>query len=106
MRHVAVIFKGVCAGLLSEDAAGGFTFQYHTDWLANPQAPSISPTLPKTPNAYSSPFLFPVFYHMLPEGENKTIALREAQLDEDDTLGLLLFAAESDAIGALTFRKA
>jgi HipA-like protein len=105
MRKSKVFYKGDEAGLLTQYDNGTFTFRYHDSWMADNGKPAISLTLPKTTQEYSSDFLFPFFYNMLPEGTNKQVVCRLLRIDENDYFGLLLSTAKYDTIGAVTIVK-
>lgn len=100
-----ILYKGEEAALLTQHDDGTFTFQYSDTWLADLSKPAISLTLPKTKQKYTSPSLFPFFYHMLPEGSNKHVVCRSMRIDEKDDFGLLLTTARYDTIGAVTVRQ-
>lgn len=105
MRQVYVYMNDIRAGLLTEDAPGcGYTFVYDQQYLAT-DLPPISVRMPKRPEAYSSPALFPLFFNMLPEGGNRRAICRSAHLDEDDSFGLLIVMADKDFIGAVNVRN-
>ena len=105
MRQGNVFYKGEKAGLLSQFNDGHFEFQYEDNWLNNTSYPAISLTLPKTEERHISEYLFPFFYHLLPEGVNKQIICKHLRIDEDDYFGLLLNIAGNDTIGAVTVQK-
>ncbi|BDD12905.1 toxin HipA (plasmid) [Fulvitalea axinellae] len=101
MVSATVTFRGTPAGTLLRRDDGAFEFRYLPDWLRDPEAPPVSLTLPKRPEAYESPHLFPFFFNMLPEGENKTAVCRSLRIDENDDFALLLAVAHHDTIGAV-----
>ncbi len=105
MRQADIYFKDEKAGTLTQKDDRGFLFQYHEHWIADDRKPPISLTLPKTSQPYTSDYLFPFFYHMLPEGANKQVVCTHLRIDEDDDFGILLNTARVDNIGAVTIRK-
>ena len=105
MRTVAVLFKGEVAGYLTQADDGSFTFEYQREWIANPAKPGISLTLPKQAEPYTSSFLFPLFFNMLPEGSNKQVVCHYNRIDPDDYFGILIATANEDTIGAISVRK-
>lgn len=105
MRQAEIYFKGKKAGLLTQNDEGSFIFQYDDLWLSDTSKPSISLTLPKTKHPYTSDYLFPFFYNMLPEGSNKQVVCKHMRIDPDDYFGLLLTTARYDTIGAVTVKK-
>ncbi len=105
MRSAKVLYKNDEAGIITQHADGSFTFRYFTNWLRDSQKPCISLTLPKSTNIYSSKFLFPFFYNMLPEGTNKQMACAFHRIDAEDYFGLLMNTANIDSIGAVRIIK-
>lgn len=105
MRQAKIIYKDEEAGLLTQYDDGSFIFRYHENWLADHQKPGISLTLPKAKQEYHSKFLFPFFYHMLPEGSNKQVVCKHNRIDENDYFGLLMTVAKDDSIGAVRIIK-
>lgn len=105
MRKAKVFFKKEEAGLLVQEDDGSFKFNYLEDWLNNKDKPAISLTLPKSRQNYQSPYLFPFFYNMLPEGTNRDVVCKEMRIDKDDYFGLLLTTAAYDTIGAITVKR-
>ncbi|MEH6658131.1 HipA N-terminal domain-containing protein [Leeuwenhoekiella marinoflava] len=105
MRKAKVFFKKEEAGLLVQEDDGSFKFNYLEDWLNNKDKPAISLTLPKSRQNYQSPYLFPFFYNMLPEGTNRDVVCKEMRIDENDYFGLLLTTAAYDTIGAITLKR-
>ncbi|MDI9866783.1 HipA N-terminal domain-containing protein [Flectobacillus longus] len=105
MRQAQVFYKNQQAGFLTHEDNGSFTFCYLDTWFANPSKPSVSLTLPKTSQCYTSEVLFPFFYNMLPEGVNKQVVCQLMRIDSDDYFGLLLITARHDSIGAVTVQE-
>ena len=96
--------KDVEAGTLTETNDGTFWFEYKPDYLANNSMPEISLTLPKREMKFTSEYLFPFFFSMLPEGANKETLCRLLKIDEKDYFGLLLAITSHDVIGAITIK--
>jgi HipA-like protein len=105
VRKATVLFKGQEAGILTQDDSGSFTFAYNQSWIEDSSKPPISLTLPKKHTPYHSPFLFPFFFNLLPEGSNKQVVCKHNRIDKNDYFGLLLTTAKNDSIGAVTVRK-
>lgn len=105
MRSARILFKNEDAGLLTQNDDASFKFRYQDEWLANPNKPSISLTLPKTEKEFQSQYLFPFFYNMLPEGSNKQVVCKLNRIEPDDYFGLLMTTAKNDSIGAITVIK-
>jgi serine/threonine-protein kinase HipA len=105
MRAARVLYKGEVAGILTESDDGTYTFTYDHAWVADPARPAITLTLPKADGPYRSPFLFPFFFHLLPEGVNRQSACRQLRIDPEDDFGLLLHIARADTVGAVTIER-
>jgi HipA-like protein len=105
MRTAAVYYKGEEAAILTQYDDGSFEFRYHDGWFHNPHKAAVSLTLPKNQQSYRSSFLFPFFFHLLPEGTNKSVVNQYLKIDADDAFGLLLSTAHSDTAGAVTVMK-
>lgn len=101
MRQAKVLFNGIEAGRLIQHDDGSFTFRYDDSWFIDDQKPAISLTFPKSQKEYHSPYLFPFFYNMLPEGVNKEVIHTHNRIDSDDDFGLLLISTRHDSIGAI-----
>lgn len=104
MRQVQVFNGKMFAGILTEETPDSYVFHYHRDYLADPNAPAISLTLPKTETEYRSPYLFPFFTNMLSEGHNRSYQSRLYKIDESDDFGLLMKTATVDTPGAITVK--
>lgn len=105
MRSAKVLYKGVEAGILIQHDDGAFVFRYHDSWFVDKSKPSISLTLSKKQQEYSSEYLFSFFYNMLPEGANKQMLCQSKRVDKSDDFGLLLASAGVDTIGAVKVVK-
>ena len=104
-RSAKVYIKGIYAGLLTEIDREHYSFCYDTDYYNNPQLPAVSLTMPKTQQEYPSSYLFPVFFNMTSEGDNRIIQARNLHIDEEDDFGILLATAHTDTIGAITVKR-
>lgn len=105
MRQAAILYKGTEAGVLQQHDDGSFTFHYLDSWLADPNSPPVSLTLPRSQQEYHSPYLFPIFYNMIPEGTNRLAVCKAERLDTDDYFGILMATARYDTVGAITVKK-
>jgi len=94
--------KGKPAGTLEKTEAGKYLFSYYDGFLAEPDTPPVSLTMPKKRTDYQSDYLFPCFFNILPEGYNKQLICRKHKIDEKDYFTLLKVVAERDTIGAIT----
>ncbi|HEX2866975.1 MAG TPA: HipA N-terminal domain-containing protein [Ignavibacteriales bacterium] len=103
-RSAQVFYNSILAGKLVQ-GDNGFIFEYEDNYFQNTSLPAISLTLPKTERIYKSDFLFPFFYGLLSEGENKEIQCRMLNIDENDHFTLLLKTAHSNTIGGITIRE-
>lgn len=101
-RAVKVYIKGIYAGILEEIDQDHYSFRYDETYYKNPDTPPISLTMPKTKQEYRSSFLFPVFFNMTSEGDNRIIQARHLHIDEEDDFGILSATGHTDTIGAIT----
>jgi serine/threonine-protein kinase HipA len=104
MRATTILYKAEPAGILSQLDNGSFHFQYLDSWLEDENKPAISLTMPKAKIAFKSPHLFPVFFHLLPEGSNKQAVCKFKKIDPSDHFGILLNTAQFDTTGAITIK--
>lgn len=105
MRKATVFYKKEPSAELFQLDDGDFVFRYLDTWFNDERKPAISLTLLKKQQEYKSSFLFPFFFNMLPEGQNKQFVCFQNRIDEDDAFGLLLVTAINDTIGAVTIKK-
>ena len=103
MRQCEVYLHDIRAGLLTEEDNGEYIFVYEPSYVAD-KMPPVSPTLPLREESYRSPYLFPVFFNMLSEGENRRIQSRLLHIDSSDDFGILLATAQNDTVGAITVK--
>ncbi len=104
MRTLGIYRNGILAGLLIEENRKRYIFRYDDKYLMDDNNPAISLTLPKTQKEYRSEFLFPFFFNMLSEGENRKLQSVQLRIDEEDNFGLLAATAQHDTIGAVTVK--
>ncbi len=105
MKTANVYSNSVLAGYLTQSDSRSYTFKYDAEYLADPTSRAISLTLPKQTEPYQSDVLFPFFFNMLSEGDNKAIQNRILKIDEEDYFELLLATAGTDTIGAITVKR-
>ena len=105
MRKARVFYKNEEAGELRQLDNGSFEFLYLDSWLSNNAKPAISLTLPKKKETYKGEHLFPFFFNMLPEGNNRDSVCFQMRIDKSDNFGLLLNTAGNDTIGAVRVEK-
>jgi len=106
MRRAEVYCRGVLAGILSQDQAG-YAFRYVPAYLEKDSArhPSISLTFPRQHAAFLSPVLFPFFFGLLAEGDDKALQCRVLRIDEDDHFTRLLKTCGEETIGGVTVKE-
>ncbi|MHA8081845.1 HipA N-terminal domain-containing protein [Aquirufa sp. A-Brett2-15D] len=105
MRKATILYKSEPAGILSQLDNGSFHFSYLETWLDDEIKPAISLTMPKKKKEFKSPHLFPLFFHLLPEGANKQAVCKFKKIDPSDHFGILLNTARFDTIGAITLEQ-
>ena len=99
-----VYYNNKPVGYLSKEE-GKYFFQYSTEYLLDETNPSISLTLPKKEETFISDNLFPFFYGLLAEGENKELQCCTLKIDENDHFTRLLKTAGQDTIGGIKVRE-
>lgn len=104
MRRANVYCRDIAAGVLSLDS-GRYRFEYLPDYLANPALPAISLTLPKRAAVFEADLLFPFFFGLLAEGEEKSLECRLLRIDENDHFSRLLQTCTAETIGGITVRE-
>lgn len=104
VRQAAVFVNEQRAGLLRQEP-GRYVFEYEAAYLAAPDLPAVSLSLPKSQRVHIAPVLFPFFAGLLAEGTNHALQTRALHLDEHDDFGLLLATAGRQTIGAVTVRR-
>lgn len=100
MRQAEIYVRDTLAGILAEDE-DGYTFQYTADYLAVPDAISVSLTLPLAKEPYTNNVLFPFFDGLIPEGWLLDHARRKNNISDLDRMGYLL-ACCKDCIGTVS----
>ncbi len=102
MRKCKVYINGIEAGILSEEnSPKEYRFKYNKDYIAR-SLPPVSLSMPVREEEYRSKVLFPYFFNLLSEGENRAIQSTQLHIDKDDDFGILLATARYDTIGAVT----
>ena len=100
MKCVTVYVKGVEAGVLARFKQGGYEFRYTRQYRES-QCPSVAFSLPKRKAVHRSDVLFPFFYGLLAEGEQKRLQCRTMRIDENDHFIRLVETCREGAIGAV-----
>jgi len=104
MRRANVYCRNILAGLLEADHSG-FRFRYASEYLRDSKCPAISLSLPKQESAFESNVLFPFFFGLLAEGDNKMVQCRVLRIDENDHFTQLLKTCTTETIGAVTVQE-
>ena len=104
MRQCEVFVHDRKAGVLTENARNSYEFDYDKEYLKSKDAVPVRLTLPLSDKPYHSEVLFPFFFNMLSEGDNRKLQSRMLHIDEDDDFGILLATAQYDTIGAVTVK--
>lgn len=104
MRQGEVFVNGIKAGVITEDDNHEYVFAYYTPYLRGKNNSPVSLTLPLREEPYCSKVLFPFFFNMLSEGENRQIQSQLLHIDADDDFGILLATCGYDTIGAVTVK--
>lgn len=100
MRRAAVYLREQLAGVLTEDE-DGYEFVYDAAYLAQPDAASVSLTLPLQEEPFRSRTMIPFFDGLIPEGWLLDVAVRKWKLDRRDRMSLLLTCCK-ECIGVVS----
>lgn len=104
MRKCEVLVHSIPAGVLTEtDPPVEYQFKYYDSYLRL-EGPSVCLAMPLQEEAFKSDVLFPFFFNMLSEGDNRALQSSFLHLDKDDDFGILLSTAQHDTIGAVTVK--
>lgn len=106
MRKANIYYNRILAGELIETDKKEYLFIYDNVYFKDTSMPAISLTLPKSQQEYRSEYLFPFFFNMLSEGNNRLMQSRLLRIDEQDHFGILLATAQNDTTGAITVKPA
>ena len=104
MRQAEVYRNNVFAGILTENDEQKYIFRYNDKYFFDKKQPSISLTLPKIQQEYTSDLLFPFFFNMIAEGVNRQLQSAQLKISENDDFGLLIATSKYDTIGAITLK--
>lgn len=105
MRQANVYCQNSLAGVLSKDREHGYRFQYTREYLES-NRPAISLSLPKQEPPFESRVLFPFFFGLLAEGDEKSLQCRLLKIDENDHFTRLIKTCTTETIGGVTVREA
>lgn len=101
-RTAYVYVRDTFAGLLRETDFG-YLFEYDKNYIENPETPSVSLTLLKRSEPYTSATLFSFFDGLIPEGLLLNIVTQNWKINPNDRFALLLVACK-DCIGCVSIR--
>ena len=104
MRKCEIYIHNTRAGELTELNRSNYVFVYDRRYLQDTSNPPVSLTMPLREEPYRSDRLFPFFFNMLSEGENRKMQAQLLHLSPDDDFGILLATAHTDTIGAVTVK--
>ena len=82
-----------------------YYFKYNDAYLSDKTKPAISLSLPKEQAQFVSEYLFPFFFGLLAEGDNKELQCRILKIDENDNFTRLIRTAVNDTIGGISVRE-
>jgi HipA-like protein len=105
MRRANVYCRGVLAGILCKDQPDCYRFQYVPEYLSSPKCPAISLSFPKQETPFESSVLFPFFFGLLAEGDEKTLQCRVFKIDDNDHFTRLLKTCQTETIGGVTVKE-
>jgi serine/threonine-protein kinase HipA len=103
VRSACVYYNNILAGYLLQNGRR-FAFLYDAQYVAS-RNPSIALDMPKKKRFFSSPYLFPYFQGLLPEGANKAFFCERLGIPRSDKFMMLLKLANYETIGAVTVRE-
>ena len=103
LKTAEVYYNNYLVGLLKKEN-GKYYFQYSDEYLREENHPAISLSFPKRNEAFVSDYLFPFFFGLLAEGDNKELQCRILDIDENDSFTRLLKTATRDTIGGVTVK--
>lgn len=103
-----VFYNGRLAGYLSENRQAPsslrYTFRYVDAYRLDATTRPIALSFPKNEADYTADVLFPFFYNMLAEGDNRRLQCQVFRIDEQDFMTLLARTAQHETIGPITVR--
>ena len=102
-RTAYVYVREAFAGVLKETDSG-YSFIYDDSYLESPSSTSVSLTLPKSKEEYTSKTLFAFFDGLIPEGWLLNVVTHNWKINPSDRFGVLLVACR-DSIGNVSIRE-
>jgi serine/threonine-protein kinase HipA len=103
-KKAEVYYNGILTGILVKEDHK-YSFQYAEEYLRSDKHPAISLSFPKRKEPFVSDHLFPFFYGLLAEGENKELQCRMLKIDGNDHFTRLIKTAFMDTIGGVTVKE-
>lgn len=100
-RALTVWWDRAKVGVLYLDRHGAMRFAYDPDWIADPEAPAVSFSLPRRPRSFSARLCAPFFEGLLPEGAQRDAVAAALGVSTGNTFRLLA-ALGAEVAGALT----
>lgn len=104
-NSLSVYLNRSMVGELWLDDHGRMCFQYHDEWLDNPESYHISLSLPLHKGPFLKDSCYAYFANLLPEGKVLTALSRKLGIAESDKFGLLR-AIGGDCAGAISLYPA
>ena len=101
MRGLTVYVKDRAAGVLSKFRDGTYVFRYAPNYRLDESTDSVAFSIPKANPVHRSRVLFPFFYGLLAEGEQKQEQCRALRIDERDHFTRLAETCRRGVIGAV-----
>lgn len=81
-----------------------YVFTYDPKYLQDKGNPPVCLAMPLREQPYRSSVLFPFFFNMLSEGENRKMQARFLNIPPEDDFGILIATGQTDTIGAVTVK--
>lgn len=104
MRRCEVYVHGIKAGILTELDNHEYVFEYDKTYLTGNENPPVCLNMPLRTEAYHAKSLFPFFFNLLSEGENRKMQAQLLHIAPEDDFGILMATAQTDTIGAVTVK--
>ncbi len=102
MRRLRVWWDGRPVGELTQDDGGELGFTYLPEWVADPQAPAVSASLPKRPEPFTRRECRPFFGGLLPEEGQRRAAAQALGISAANDFAML-DRLGGEVAGALQF---
>ena len=104
MRQCDVYVHDRFAGRLTEtDSPRSYIFRYDREYVVS-GGEQVCVAMPLRMEEYRSEILFPYFFNMLSEGDNRALQSSLWHTDPEDDFGILLATGQYDTPGAVTVR--